>query len=395
MEYMSVKDAAERWGISERQVQRLLSDNRVPGAHRHAKVWLIPSNTAKPADKRRDKSENTACKYILSTALPLTNGVLEPGKCSEAIAGIKDTHHRQIARAEYCFFLGEAQKVMELCEPYTDSEDIGLRLSALLLQAFAALPERNTAKVQLCLRKLRLFYKEIEHENVSDELRALAVLCASTPAVLMRMEHPDIPSLAPYVCNLPDGLQLLGYYVCAYAVYLRGDYGEALGIAKAALSMKREKYLIAEIYLRMVMAMSLMSLKRTSEAQDCFMEAWRQAEPDGLVLAFAEHHGFLHGLVESCLKKTQKGEYSRIISLAAKFNTNWLHVDDPDADKNMVESLTTMELTIAMLASRAWTNIEIASHLNLSVHTVKKYISDVYQKLDISSRKQLARYLQK
>ena len=34
MEYISVKEAAEKWGISERRIQRLCSEDRIKGVIR-------------------------------------------------------------------------------------------------------------------------------------------------------------------------------------------------------------------------------------------------------------------------------------------------------------------------------------------------------------------------
>jgi len=53
MEYMSCADAAEKWGISARRVQKLCEDNRIPGAVKFSRVWLIPKDTEKPVDGRR------------------------------------------------------------------------------------------------------------------------------------------------------------------------------------------------------------------------------------------------------------------------------------------------------------------------------------------------------
>ena len=53
MEYMSVKEAAEKWGISERRIQRLCLENRVEGAIRFSRVWAIPTTTEKPLDGRK------------------------------------------------------------------------------------------------------------------------------------------------------------------------------------------------------------------------------------------------------------------------------------------------------------------------------------------------------
>lgn len=52
MEYISAPEAAKKWGISERRVQKLCEENRIPGVERLSRMWLIPRNAEKPVDKR-------------------------------------------------------------------------------------------------------------------------------------------------------------------------------------------------------------------------------------------------------------------------------------------------------------------------------------------------------
>lgn len=53
MEYMSPKEAAEKWNVSERRVQVYCNNNRIEGAVKISGVWLIPKNAHKPTDPRR------------------------------------------------------------------------------------------------------------------------------------------------------------------------------------------------------------------------------------------------------------------------------------------------------------------------------------------------------
>ena len=53
MEYMSAPEAAKKWGISERRVQKLCEENRILGASKLGYMWLIPTDAEKPADARR------------------------------------------------------------------------------------------------------------------------------------------------------------------------------------------------------------------------------------------------------------------------------------------------------------------------------------------------------
>lgn len=55
-DYMTVQEAAKLWGISERRVQILCSENRIEGVIHLSRVWLIPKNAQKPVDGRRKRS---------------------------------------------------------------------------------------------------------------------------------------------------------------------------------------------------------------------------------------------------------------------------------------------------------------------------------------------------
>lgn len=52
MDFISVQEAATRWGISERRIQKLCEENRIPGVVRFSRVWLIPKDAKKPMDGR-------------------------------------------------------------------------------------------------------------------------------------------------------------------------------------------------------------------------------------------------------------------------------------------------------------------------------------------------------
>ncbi|MEG0597701.1 MAG: helix-turn-helix domain-containing protein [Oscillospiraceae bacterium] len=55
MEYISVKEAAERWNVSARRVNKYCEDRRIPGLLRFGRVWLIPTAAEKPKDPRCGK----------------------------------------------------------------------------------------------------------------------------------------------------------------------------------------------------------------------------------------------------------------------------------------------------------------------------------------------------
>ena len=52
LEYISAPEAAKKWGISERRVQKRCEENRIPGAFKFSRMWLIPMGAEKPKDMR-------------------------------------------------------------------------------------------------------------------------------------------------------------------------------------------------------------------------------------------------------------------------------------------------------------------------------------------------------
>lgn len=55
MEYITAKQAGEKWEISERRVQLLCEQGRIDGVQRLGKAWAIPKDAVKPQDNRRTK----------------------------------------------------------------------------------------------------------------------------------------------------------------------------------------------------------------------------------------------------------------------------------------------------------------------------------------------------
>lgn len=55
MEYISIAEAAEKWGITRRRVQVLCNEGRILGLEKFGKAWAIPKDAKKPADARKTK----------------------------------------------------------------------------------------------------------------------------------------------------------------------------------------------------------------------------------------------------------------------------------------------------------------------------------------------------
>ena len=52
MEYLSIRQTSEKWGISPRRIQVLCAADRIPGAVRIGYSWAISAKAEKPTDFR-------------------------------------------------------------------------------------------------------------------------------------------------------------------------------------------------------------------------------------------------------------------------------------------------------------------------------------------------------
>lgn len=67
IQYMSARDAAEKWNISQRRVSVLCAENRIPDVAMLGNMWIIPKDAKKPIDARKNngaKSNETAHPFV-------------------------------------------------------------------------------------------------------------------------------------------------------------------------------------------------------------------------------------------------------------------------------------------------------------------------------------------
>ena len=57
MDYVTPKDKAIEWGITQRRVEILCVDGRIPGTYRLGRAWAIPKDAKKPLDGRTKQAK--------------------------------------------------------------------------------------------------------------------------------------------------------------------------------------------------------------------------------------------------------------------------------------------------------------------------------------------------
>lgn len=95
--YLSIREAAEKWGVSERRVSQYCAEGRIPGVQRFGTSWAIPDTANKPGDPRKNKTHEPPKTMELYTGfMPLMSTSFAPGKCMETIEKIPNGPRRKL-----------------------------------------------------------------------------------------------------------------------------------------------------------------------------------------------------------------------------------------------------------------------------------------------------------
>ena len=176
-------------------------------------------------------------------------------------------------------------------------------------------------------------------------------------------------------------------------VYLaQGAYARVVGYSAELLPVcEAMHYALVALHLRIQTAAAYEQLGKSEEAHAWLRKALSDAEPDGLVMPFAENYDILKPLLEREIKNDL---ISKIIELGEAATVRNAAGTRPAA----FDVLTQREFEIVELMAQRLSNREIAEQLYLSEGSVKQYVNQIYSKLHIegdtrTKRKQLAELL--
>ena len=266
MEYLTVRETARKWNLSDRMVQQFCTAGRIPGAQKFGNSWAIPADAEKPQDPRsvRKQARPPAPSLLDSACLmPLMNTPFQPGTCMAAVRAMEAGPQRDIATAEYYYFTGQPEKAARAAAAYLTGPDMGAQLSACLIYAYANLSLHQIQHARFALDEVQVFLTEGAEQT--PQRKAAAAFVAATSAVLLHLPLPEsLPSTQEFLPLLPTGLRAFALYVQAHYFYLHQNYTQSIGIVESTLAMGAEQYPITAIYLHLMAVMDYMNGRRTS-----------------------------------------------------------------------------------------------------------------------------------
>ena len=158
MDYLTVRETDETWNLSLRTVQQLCAQGRIPRAKSLGNSGPSPG-AAKPQVSQQDQllAEGPSApggQLDAANLMPLMNTPFLPGQCRAAVEAMAHGPRRDIALAEYHYFTGHPEEAAQEAQPYLDSDDVGARLSACLVYAYANLSIGEICRAKFALGEL-------------------------------------------------------------------------------------------------------------------------------------------------------------------------------------------------------------------------------------------------
>lgn len=392
MEYISTAEASQKWGVSLRQVQRLLADNRIPGAKKYGRSWMIPDDAEKPIDPRREKKlPGQSPPFELAQMIEATS-VPMPIHNPDAILKIvkKETSRLQY-EGELAYLRGDFARTMR-CYNKTEG-NAAARLRASLMAVAAAISLGDYP----AYLKIEAYLKSCANAGCGDVRSAVAELALASVSVSVTAPH-----IVPSWLKEGDFSAFPAQVKPPYMLFLRakyflciGQYETALAVAQTTLNfiVPEEGITFPEIYLRIVCALACHCLGRKDKAERRLLEAMRITLPHGFITPFAEFISEFGGLVEQCLEQEFPEYRAAVIGQWKRTVKNWITFHNHFTKDNITLILSLREYHLAMLVARRVPYAKIAKQFNISVGRLKNIMLEIYEKLFISSRDELAQYV--
>ena len=200
MEYISAIEASIKWGVSLRQVQRLLADGQIPRAKKYGRSWMIPADAEKPIDSRRRKkppqeSLSSDLSYLIaSTTVPMTRN--NPDVILDIVS---EKRLRLQYEGELAYLRGDFCRAIDCFHSTKDDDAARLRACPLAIAAAISLGDYET------YTEIDAYLKGFVKADEGSDVAAFAELALATAAVSVIAPNMAPPLAEGWGVRCPPG----------------------------------------------------------------------------------------------------------------------------------------------------------------------------------------------
>jgi len=161
MDFMTAKEAANKWSVTQRRVAMLCSENRIDGATFMGKMWLIPKSAQKPEDGRTTRFEPPA-------DMPVKPFLKWAGGKSQILNDIRRKYPMGLGTTITKYaepFVGGGAVLFDVLSRFEMKEVYISDINRELIQTYTAIRD-NAVELIVCLKDI-----ESKYLSASDDIR--------------------------------------------------------------------------------------------------------------------------------------------------------------------------------------------------------------------------------
>ncbi len=404
MNYITVKEAAEKWNVSVRRVQVLCSQQRIKGAYRFGKSWMIPSTAVLP-NARRKEEEPRLPMPRKSPFLDMTNLYNKAGKadeCTEMLINQPEAH--ALFNAQIAYRRGEIEKVYEQARYFLKSHSgFYAVIGGGMLLAQCAIWRGD----MYLWKEAKKHIFEAPCKDAHDREIVSLTLAIIDSSIYDNKDYPEWFKIGNFEALPGDAhpaakvFYVKYLYMAAHAIAtkqfkIEGVEGLALMrmlpntiepmISQAVI----DKTIVPEMFLRMSCAVAYYNSGQKEKAIAHIDKAIALALPDQLYGFLTEYVRHFGELLENRLALQDKNAVVAVKALYNIYSIGWTRLSSQIKKNHVAIDLDPKDREIAKLSAFGFTAKEIASMLHLSESTVNHDVTRIINKAGLLSKKELA-----
>ena len=405
MDFITVKEAAEKWKVSERRVQILCNTDRIKGAYRFGKSWMIPSTAVLPNARRKEEEPQLPLPRK-SPFLDMTNLYNKAGgadECAEMLINHPEAH--ALFEAQIAYRRGEIEKVYDHARYFLHSHS-----------GFYAILGGGMLLAQCAIWRGDIFLWKEAKKHIFEapckdahdrELVSLALAIIDS-SIYDNKDFPEWFKIGNFEALPGDAhpsakvFYIKYLYMVAYSIATKQHKIEGM----EGLSMMRllpniieplisqavlDGTIIPEMYLRMSCAVAYHNSAQKDKAIAHMDKAIKLALADrhyGFLTEYVRHFG---DLIEQRIAIQDETAVVAVKSLYNIYSIGWARLSSQVREKvNITTNLDASDREIAKLCAFGYTNKEIAVLLNTSESTISHAITRILNKTGLLNKKEFA-----
>ncbi|MBE6593772.1 MAG: helix-turn-helix domain-containing protein [Ruminococcaceae bacterium] len=403
MDYITAKEAAEKWGVTPRRVQILCNEGKIKGAYRFGRSWMIPSRAVLPSSaKGKVPHMPMPRKSPFLDMTDLYNSAGQAEECIEMLVNNPEAH--ALIEAQIAYRRGEIDHVYDKARYFLSSHSgFYAILGGGMLLALCAIWRGdanlwNEAKKHICEAPC-----ESQHEREIISL-TLAIIDSS---IYDNKDYPEWFTVGNFETLPADS------HPAAKVFYIKYLYMEAFAIASkqiqvegvSGLALMRmipntieplitqavvDKTVIPEIYLRMSCAVAYHNTGQREKAIAHMDKAIALALKDRLYGLLTEYVRHFDGLLEERISLISESAAEAVSELHTIYRLGWSRLSGKIKNVYVATNLTQKEHEVAKLSAFGFSVKEIAAMLYVSESTIKQTIARVIHKAGLQDKSEFS-----